>query len=175
MINIEKDELIPRHSWRDAAIMFPKLLAPYSREEPVVIDVLIDDFWVNEMYTDTGSEVDILYAHCLSQIPKCVSRKMRQSNSIIFGFTGSTEEPMEKLKATVTVGTPPYLRSEIIDFYIVKSVTATNVILGRNFFRKLGVIASTAHGLLKFLTRQGLEIVESTRHPLPGEENTQTR
>ncbi|XP_071727596.1 uncharacterized protein [Rutidosis leptorrhynchoides] len=164
MISIEKDEFDP---WRDAEITFPRLLTRYAREEPVVIDGLIDGFRVQEMYTETGSEVDVLYAHCLSQLPKYVGRKMRHSNAIISGFAGSTEEPIGGLKATVTVGTQPYLRSEVIDFYVVKSVTATNVILGRNFFRKFSAIASTAHGLLKFPTRKGVATVESTRQPFP--------
>ncbi|XP_071705277.1 uncharacterized protein [Rutidosis leptorrhynchoides] len=125
------------------------------------------------MYTDTGSEVDVLYVHFLSQFPKCVSRKMRHFNAIISRFTGSTEEPVGKLKETVTVGTQPYLRSEVINFYVVKSVTATNVILGRNFFRKFNAITSTAHGLLKFPTRKGVATVKSTRQPFPIKGNTQ--
>ncbi|XP_071704895.1 uncharacterized protein [Rutidosis leptorrhynchoides] len=171
MISIVKDELIPRSSGKDTTIMFPKLTERHSQEELVVIDGLIDGFRVNEVYTNTGSEVDVLYAHCLSQLPKCVGRKMRQSNAIISEFTGSTKEPMGKLKATITVGAQPYLRSEIIDFYVLKSVTATNVILGRKFFRNFGAIASTAHCLLKFSTRQGVATIQSTRHPFPGNEN----
>ncbi|XP_071689147.1 uncharacterized protein [Rutidosis leptorrhynchoides] len=170
MISIEKDELNP---WREAALMFPKLPARYARNEPVVIDGLIDGFRVREMYTDNGSEVDVLYAHYLSQLPKCVSRKMRQSNAVISGFTGSTEEPIGRIKATVTVGTQPYLRSEVIDFYVIRSVITKNVILGRNFFRKFNAITSTAHSLLKFLTRKGVTTVESTRQPFPEKVNTQ--
>ncbi|XP_071685835.1 uncharacterized protein [Rutidosis leptorrhynchoides] len=170
MISIEKDEIDP---WRDTAITFPRLPKRYAREEPVMIDGLIDGFRVQEMYTDTGSEVDVLYAHCLSQLPKYVGRKMRYSNAIISGSAGSTEEPIGKLKATVMVGTKPYLRSEVIDFYVVKSVTATNVILGRNFFRKFNAITSTAHGLLKFPTRKGVATVESTRQPFLVSGNTQ--
>ncbi|XP_071730252.1 uncharacterized protein [Rutidosis leptorrhynchoides] len=170
MISIERDELAP---WRDAANTFLRLLAQYTREEPIVIDGLIDGFRVREMYTDIGSEVDVLYAHCLSQLPKYVGRKMRHSNAIISGFMGCTEEPIGKLKATVTVGTQPYLRSEIIDFYVVKFVTATNIILGRNFFRKFGAITSTTHGLLKFPTRKGGATVESTRQPFSVRDNAQ--
>ncbi|XP_071727685.1 uncharacterized protein [Rutidosis leptorrhynchoides] len=127
------------------------------------------------MYTDTGSEVEVLYANCLSKLPKFFGRKMRQSNAVICGFTGSNEEPIGKFKATVTVGTQPYLRSEVIDFYVIKSVTATNVILGRQFFRKFSAIAFTAHGILKLPTRRGVVTVQSTRHPFPGNECTRDR
>ncbi|XP_071729039.1 uncharacterized protein [Rutidosis leptorrhynchoides] len=127
------------------------------------------------MYTDTGSEVEVLYAHCLFQLPNCVGRKMRQSNAIISRFTSSTEEPIGRLKATVTVGTQLYLRSEVIEFYVVKSVTTTNVILGRQFFRKFGAIASTAHGILKLPTWRGMATVQSTRHTFPGNECTRDR
>ncbi|XP_071695211.1 uncharacterized protein [Rutidosis leptorrhynchoides] len=127
------------------------------------------------MYTDTGSEVEVLYAHCLSRLPKCIGRKMRKSNAIISGFSGHTEETIGRLKAMVTVGTRPYLRSEVVDFYVVKSMTATNVILGRKFFKKFGAITSTAHGILKLPTQQGVVTVQSTRHPFPGNEAIQDR
>ncbi|XP_071694873.1 uncharacterized protein [Rutidosis leptorrhynchoides] len=152
MINVQKDEFASQNSWKDATITFPIIPTWYSWNETVVIIGLIDGFSVTEMYTDTGSEVEVLYAHYLSRLPKCVGRKMRQSNAIISGFSGHAKETVGRLKATVTVGTRPYLRNEVINFYVVKSVTATNVILGRQFFKKFGTIASTAHGILKLPT-----------------------
>ncbi|XP_071699808.1 uncharacterized protein [Rutidosis leptorrhynchoides] len=175
MINVQKDEFAPQNSWKYATITFPRIPTWYSWNEAVVITGLIDGFPVKETYTDTESEVGVLYTHCLSRLPKCVGRKMRQSNAIISGISGHAEETIGRLKATVTVGTRPYLRSEVIDFCVIKSVTAMNVILGRQFFKKFGAIASTAHGILKFLTRQGVVMVQSTRHPFPGNEAIQNR
>ncbi|XP_071688145.1 uncharacterized protein [Rutidosis leptorrhynchoides] len=104
MINIEKDEFALQSSWKDVTVTFPGLPARHSRDELVVITGLIDGFPVSEMYTDTGSKVEVLYAHCLSKLPKSVGRRMRQSNAVISGFMGFAEEPIGRIKAAITFG-----------------------------------------------------------------------
>nr|GEU98190.1 reverse transcriptase domain-containing protein [Tanacetum cinerariifolium] len=57
----------------------------------------------------------------------------------------------------ITISDAPLLRSETINFFILRSNSLYNMLLGRTTMQKIGIVVSTIHGAIKFHTTQGVE------------------
>ncbi|GKB15544.1 reverse transcriptase domain-containing protein [Tanacetum coccineum] len=59
----------------------------------------------------------------------------------------------------------PFVRTEILDFVIVRSNSLHNLILGRTTMQKMGIVVSIIHRAIKFHTLKGVDTVLSTYEP----------
>ena len=142
------------------AIHFPTLKGSPS-EDPIVIPILVFDIKIHRAYIDGGSECDIIYEHCFLQLPKAIKVRMTPPQTPLIGFAGEKVSPLGEIDLDVTIGDPPFVRTETLDFIVVRSPSPYNILLGRPAMRRLGIIASTIHSLIKHQTPNGVGTIYS--------------
>ncbi|XP_071714608.1 uncharacterized protein [Rutidosis leptorrhynchoides] len=129
--------------------------------EDVVISVVIANKFISRIYTDTGSESDIIYWHYLRTFPRHIQDRARRTNLKVSGLTGTPVRVMGRICLEVVMGTFPLLRTETIDFTILEGTSRFNVLFGRTALAKFGAIASTAHVEIRFPTPNGVAAIHS--------------
>ncbi|XP_071740364.1 uncharacterized protein [Rutidosis leptorrhynchoides] len=147
--------------WMYAPIIFHTIPIWRLSEEPVVISAVIANRNISKIYTDTGSEADILYLHCFRDYPFSVKDRLRYTNLKIAGITGESMKAVGKVKLDVTLGTHPLVRTEIVDFTVLDGRSRLNALFGRRILRKFGAITSTPHAELRFPTPNGVAVINS--------------
>ncbi|XP_071718673.1 uncharacterized protein [Rutidosis leptorrhynchoides] len=148
-------------TWMYAPIIFHTIPNWRLLEEPVVISAVIANRSINRIYTDTGSEADILYLHCFKSYPFSVKDRLRYTTVKIAGITGKSMKAVGRVKLDVTLGTHPLVRTEIVDFTVLDGRSRFNVLFGRRTLRKFGAITSTPHAEIWFPTPNGVAVVHS--------------
>ena len=78
----------------------------------------------------------------------------------LFGLSGSSVIPLEKINLPVTLGEWPDQRTQIIEFFVVESVTAYNSIFGRPLISAFEAISSSYYLTMKFPTLSGIGKVQ---------------
>ncbi|XP_071708250.1 uncharacterized protein [Rutidosis leptorrhynchoides] len=137
-----------------------------TANEPVIIKCRIPDhgIQIKRMHVDTGSGVNIMYEHYYRFLPAKVKAQLRQPDITLSGFSGESSWPLGRIELVVELAddkNPLLVRSELIDFYVVRSASRYNALLGRNFIRRLNIIPSVVHGLIKFPTMGGIVTIVS--------------
>ncbi|XP_071728680.1 uncharacterized protein [Rutidosis leptorrhynchoides] len=147
--------------WMYAPIIFHTIPNWRLSEEPVVILAVIANRSITRIYTDTGSEADLLYLHHFKDYPFSVKDRLRYTNLKIAGITGDSITAVGKVKLDVTLETHPLVRTEIVDFTILDGRSRFNALFGRRTLRKFGAITSTLHAELRFPTPNGVAVIHS--------------
>ncbi|XP_021856319.1 uncharacterized protein [Spinacia oleracea] len=109
---------------------------------------------VKRILIDTGSSSDIMSMECLSRL----AHDLKTIESIhypIIGFGGSIIHPVGVINLSVRIGGRKDGRKMVVDFLIVKDLTAYNVILGRPTLNKIKAIVVTHLMLLKYVCDDG--------------------
>nr|GEY91807.1 reverse transcriptase domain-containing protein [Tanacetum cinerariifolium] len=84
---------------------------------------------------------------------RTVKQKITQS------FDGETTWPLGQLRFLVTIGDVTHSTKAWMNFMIVKSLSPYNGIIGRPGLKAIQAVPSTVHGMLKFPTEKGIEVV----------------
>ena len=71
--------------------------------------------------------------------------------------------PMGRITLKVTFGTAPCQSTVDVNFIVVDSPSVYNTIIGRQTLHTLQAVASTYHMLLKFLTTNGIGVVDGAQ------------
>nr|XP_043625708.1 uncharacterized protein LOC122597141 [Erigeron canadensis] len=79
--------------------------------------------------------------------------------------TGSRTWSLGEVTLNVTIGEAPRTRSEELTFIIVRAESPYNIILGRPAMRKLGMVPSPVHAIVKFPTPKGIGSVKTEPRP----------
>nr|GEX81887.1 reverse transcriptase domain-containing protein [Tanacetum cinerariifolium] len=83
-------------------------------------------------------------------------------NNPLLGFSGEISWPLGQISLMVTLGDEEHSTSALMNFMVVRSSSPYNVIIGRPGLRKIQVVPSTAHGMLKFLVEGGIATIHSS-------------
>ncbi|GJV42653.1 reverse transcriptase domain-containing protein [Tanacetum coccineum] len=75
----------------------------------------------------------------------------------LIGFSGEIIWPIGQIQLLVTIGDEEHFASALMNFVVVRSPSPYNGIIGRPGVRKLQVVPSTVHGMLKILVDGGVE------------------
>nr|GEX54684.1 reverse transcriptase domain-containing protein [Tanacetum cinerariifolium] len=78
------------------------------------------------------------------------------------GFSGKTTWPLGQLRLLVTIGDVTHSTKEWMNFIIVKSLSPYNGIIGRPGLKAIQAVPSTVHGMLKFLTEEGIVTIRNS-------------
>ncbi|XP_071695135.1 uncharacterized protein [Rutidosis leptorrhynchoides] len=148
-------------SWRHAPIIFQPIQNWTLSVQPVVISAEIANKFISRIYTDIGSEADIIYWHCLRTFPRHVQDRARRTSLKVSGLIGAPVNAMGRIRLEVVMGTYPLLRTETIDFTILEGTSRFNVHFGRTALAKFGAITSTAHAEIRFLTPNRVAAIHS--------------
>ncbi|GJZ78691.1 reverse transcriptase domain-containing protein [Tanacetum coccineum] len=107
-------------------------------EGPMIIKAEMGRHFIHRMYVDGGSSSEILYEHCFN--------RFRSEISLL-----------------VKIGDEEHSTSAWMNFMVVRSPSPYNGIIGRPWVRRIQVVPSIAHGMLKFPVTGGTVTLRSSR------------
>ncbi|GJS85766.1 reverse transcriptase domain-containing protein [Tanacetum coccineum] len=116
-----------------------------------IIEAEIGGHCVHRMYIDGGSTSEILYEHCFSRLRPEIKRQLIPATTPLIGFSGEIIWPIGQIQLLVTIRDEEHSASALVNFVVVRSPSPYNGIIGRPGVRKLQVVPSTVHGMLKIL------------------------
>ncbi|XP_071688391.1 uncharacterized protein [Rutidosis leptorrhynchoides] len=117
---------------------------------------------VRRIYLDSGSACDVMYEHCFERLSPTIRARLGAPRVPLVGFSGERCWPIGEIDLDFTIGEPPLARTETIDFVVVRANSPHNILLGRVAMKKMGIIVSTVHQMVKFHTHEGIGTLAST-------------
>nr|GEV33479.1 reverse transcriptase domain-containing protein [Tanacetum cinerariifolium] len=87
---------------------------------------------------------------------------MVPTTTSLAGFSGETTWPLGQLRLLVTIGDITHSTKAWMNFMIVKSLSPYNGIIGRPGLKAIQAVPSAVHGMLKFLTEEGIVTIRSS-------------
>ena len=137
----------------------------YEGTEPFIITGILGRSRVHRMYIDGGSSVNIIYEQCLSKLPADIRGfvKAVPSHHIVVGFSGELVKPEGQVNIPLTLEDYAENRKKTVlaEFVVIRAASPYNVILGRTGLLQFQAVASTVHGIMKFLTEDGVVTMQS--------------
>ncbi|XP_071699374.1 uncharacterized protein [Rutidosis leptorrhynchoides] len=143
-------------------IFFPALDTIIPSDLPVTISGRIYNRRVHRIYLDGGSACDVMYEHCFTQLNLAIRTRIPSARDPLIGFSGEKCWPIREIKLELTIGEPPYSRTKTLKLAIIRSASPHNILLERVAMRKMGMIVSTIHQLVKFHTSEGIGMLAYT-------------
>ncbi|XP_074351853.1 uncharacterized protein LOC141691001 [Apium graveolens] len=122
-----------------------------GHQDALVITAKIGTNTVKKILVDNGSSVDILYHHALARMDTG-ERKLENTHSPLYGFTGNKVKVVGTIDLPVLFGTMPYQVWKIVKFHVISVNSSNNAILGRTTISALEAITSISHLKMKFPT-----------------------
>ncbi|GJV38151.1 hypothetical protein Tco_1410628 [Tanacetum coccineum] len=126
----------------ETVISFPSLGEEDGTEGPMIIEAEIGGHFVHRIYVDGGASSEVLYEHCFVRLRPEIRSQMIPATTSLIGFSGETIWPIGQISLLVTYPT-----------------TWNKA----NGIRKIRVVPSTAHGMLKFPVKGGTVTIRSSR------------
>ncbi|XP_071737580.1 uncharacterized protein [Rutidosis leptorrhynchoides] len=156
--------------WQFAPITFPFEQSREMNDMPLVISCKIANTGITIMkiHVDTGSSIDLIYEQCFRQLPECIKVELKPTAISLSGFAGESGWPMGQLSLEIELcdeTEEKLTRQARLDFYVICAASRYNMLLGRSALRKLGIVPSTIHGMVKFTTCKGMAKINSMAMP----------
>ncbi|GKC98159.1 hypothetical protein Tco_1168434 [Tanacetum coccineum] len=136
-------------------ISFPSLGEEDGTEGPMIIEAEIGGHFVHRIYVDGGASSEVLYEHCFVRLRPEIRSQMIPATTSLIGFSGETIWPIGQISLLVKIGDEEHSTSAWMNFMVFRSPSQHNGIIGRTGIRKICVVPSTTHGMLKFPVKRG--------------------
>ncbi|XP_071700673.1 uncharacterized protein [Rutidosis leptorrhynchoides] len=145
-------------NWQSAPISFPKMKSDDFSEMSIVVSCNITQtgIAIMKVHVDNGISIDIVYCN-ISFFPYI-------SKASITGFAGESSLPMRILPLDVELfdeNDDSLVRQARLDFYVMRTSSRYNTLLGRTALGKFGIVPSIIHGMIKFTTHKGVATISS--------------
>ncbi|XP_061373936.1 uncharacterized protein LOC133316228 [Gastrolobium bilobum] len=114
-----------------------------GHDDPLAIQAIIANWSVNRVFVDHGSSADILFLPCLKDLGFTVNDLTPVAGELA-GFNGTTTKPLGLINLQLSLGTPPTSKSADIQFLVLDTQSAYNVILGFCLFHHRFCLSITA-------------------------------
>ncbi|GJY33238.1 reverse transcriptase domain-containing protein, partial [Tanacetum coccineum] len=147
----------------ETIISFPSLGEEDGTEGPMIIEAKIGGHFVHRIYVDGGASSEVLYEHCFVRLQPEIRSQMIPTTTSLIGFSGETIWPIGQISLLVKIGDEEHSTSAWMNFMVIRSPSQHNGIIGRTGIRKIHVVPSTAHGMLKFPVKGGTVTIRSSR------------
>ncbi|GJX24074.1 reverse transcriptase domain-containing protein [Tanacetum coccineum] len=121
---------------------------------PVIIGAKIFGRKVGQVYMDSGSSCKIIYEHWFEKLNPSIKAARVDLKTPLVGFSGERSWSVGEILLEITIGDAPLLRTETLNFIIVRSDSSHNMLLGRTTMQRMGIVVSTIHGAIKFQSQQ---------------------
>ncbi|GJS51831.1 reverse transcriptase domain-containing protein [Tanacetum coccineum] len=132
-------------------------------EGPMIIEAEIGGHFVHRLYVDGEASSEVLYEHCFVRLWPEIRSQMIPTTTSLTGFSGETIWPIGQISLLVKIGDEEHSTSAWMNFMVIRPPSQHNGIIDRTGIRKIGVVPSTAHGMLKFLVKGGTVTIRSSR------------
>ena len=139
----------------ETVISFPPLGEEDGTEGPMIIEAEMGGHFVHMVYVDGGASSEVLYEHCFVKLRPEIRNQMVSATTHLIGFSGETIWPLGQIALLVKIGDEEQSTSACMNFMVIRSPSQHNAIIGRPGIRKIRVVPSTAHGMLKFPVEGG--------------------
>ena len=93
--------------------------------------------------------------------PSIRSKRVEPKMPLV-GFSGERSWPLGEVPLEVTLGERKFVRTEVLNFVIVRSKSPYNMLIGRTAMQKMGIVVSTVHATVKFQTAHGVGTIFSS-------------
>ncbi|XP_071727498.1 uncharacterized protein [Rutidosis leptorrhynchoides] len=148
-------------NWQLAPISFPKMQSDDFSEMPIVVSCKIAEtrITIMKVHVDNHNSVDIVYEQCFIQLPESIRATLQPTAASLTGFAGKSSLPMGILPLDVELvdeNDDGLVRQARLDFYVMRTSSRYNMLLGRTALGKFGIVPSTIHGMIKFATHKGV-------------------
>ncbi|GJU49877.1 hypothetical protein Tco_1219432 [Tanacetum coccineum] len=147
----------------ETIISFPSLGEEDGTEGPMIIEAEIGGHFVHRIYVDGGASSEVLYEHCFVRLRPEIRSQMIPATTSLIGFSGETIWPIGQISLLVKIGDEEHSTYAWMNFMVIRSPSQHNGIIGRMGIRKICVVPSTAHGMLKFPVKGGTVTIRSRR------------
>ncbi|GJU68976.1 reverse transcriptase domain-containing protein [Tanacetum coccineum] len=144
-------------------ISFPPLGEEDGTEGPMIIEVEIGGHYVHRIYVDGRASSEVLYEHCFVKLWPEIRNQMIPATTSLIRFSSETIWPLGQISLLVKIGDEEHSTFAWMNFMVIRSLSQHNGIIGRTSIRKIRVVPSTAHGMLKFLVEGGTVTLRSNR------------
>ncbi|GKC83847.1 hypothetical protein Tco_1139564 [Tanacetum coccineum] len=162
MIKVAKQRVTQCFS-SETVISFPPLGKEDETEGPMIIEAEIGGHFVHQIYVDGGASSEVLYEHYFVRIWPEIRSQMIPSTTSLIGFSGETIWPLGQISLLVKIGDEEHSTSAWMNFMVIRSPSQHNGIIDRAGIRKIYVVPSTAHEMLKFPVKGGTVMIRSSR------------
>ncbi|GJZ56494.1 reverse transcriptase domain-containing protein [Tanacetum coccineum] len=132
-------------------------------ERPMIIEAEIGGHFVHRIYVDEGASSEVLYEHCYVRLRPKIRSQMIPATTSLIGFSGETIWPLGQISLLVKIGDEEHSTSAWMNFMVIRSPSQHNGIIGRTCIRKIRVVPSTTHGMLKFPVEGGTLTFQSSK------------
>nr|GFB90628.1 reverse transcriptase domain-containing protein [Tanacetum cinerariifolium] len=132
-------------------------------EGPMIIKAEIGGHCIHRMYVDGGSASEILYEHCFNRLGPKIKSQLMPATTLLIGFIGEIIWPIGQIQLLVKIGDEEHSTAAWMNFVVVRSPSLYNVIIGRPGVRKLQVVSSTAHEMMKLRVEGGVITLKSSK------------
>ncbi|GJZ23928.1 reverse transcriptase domain-containing protein [Tanacetum coccineum] len=129
----------------------------------MIIKAEIGGHFVHRIYVDRGASSEVLYEHCFVRLRPEVRSQMVPATTSLIGFSRETIWPIGQISLLVKIGDEDHSTSAWMNFMVIRLPSQQNGIIGRTGIRKIRVVPSTTHGMLKFLVKGGTVTIRSSR------------
>ncbi|XP_074323884.1 uncharacterized protein LOC141660799 [Apium graveolens] len=126
-----------------------------GHQDALVITAKIGTNAVKKILVDNSSSVDLLYHHALARMDTG-DRKLDNTHSPLYGFTGNKVKVVGTINLPVLFGTLSCQVWKIVKFHVVSATSSHNAILGRTTISALQAITLIPHLKMKFPTEFGV-------------------
>ncbi|KAL2252543.1 UNVERIFIED_CONTAM: hypothetical protein Sindi_0049000, partial [Sesamum indicum] len=126
-----------------------------DENDPMVIRMDIVNHQVHKVLVYNGSSIDIIFTNVLRKMD-LGELKLKPVRTPLIGFVESEDVPKGVIDLPVSMGEEPRRKTCMIQFLVVDSLFAYNVVLGRPGLNKFRAVVSTYHLKMKFPTKYGI-------------------
>ncbi|KAL7611781.1 uncharacterized protein LOC111900908 [Lactuca sativa] len=130
----------------------------WDPNDPLHITSFVSRHRIEQLYIDYGSRVNVIYKHCLSQLPiEWIEYLQPLCQGLLVGFTSHhiwQTGTVRLLFALVRHDREKEI-TRVLDFSVVNCPAEHNILLGLPALFQLRAIPSTIHGIIKFSTSDG--------------------
>ncbi|CAI9106771.1 OLC1v1005990C1 [Oldenlandia corymbosa var. corymbosa] len=138
-------------------------LEAFVHTATLVIEDIIGNVHMSQVYVDNGSAVNIIYSNCFKKM-NIQNPDWHPTTLQLMGFSGHTIIPSGIVRRPITEGSHPRMVTLTMDFAIIGAPSPFNVILGRPWMCQARTIWSPYHLVMKFSTEYGIGMLQGCQH-----------
>nr|GEZ48494.1 hypothetical protein [Tanacetum cinerariifolium] len=121
---------------------------------------------VRRVHKDCESSCEIIYKICFGKLNPTIKATNVYLKTPLVGFSRERSWSVGEVPLEILIGDAPFLRTETLNFVIVRSDSPHNMLLGRTAMQRMGIVGSTIHGAIKFHTKKGSKLYFRQTKPM---------
>nr|GEU73135.1 putative transposable element [Tanacetum cinerariifolium] len=113
---------------------------------------------VGRVYMDSEDSYEIIYEHYFEKLNPTIKATKVDLKTPLVRFSGERSWSIGEVPLEITIRDSPLLRTETLNFFIVRSDSSHNMLLGRIAMQRMGIVVSMIHRAIKFHTKKDSEL-----------------